>query len=110
MCQLNPLPLQKVMIKTRRFNSLLIIRLVSLLFPQKYAHLVPHPKSCVQRQTPTGFTFKGTRKSYPIVHLFQMFVIYVKHLSHKETQREMIAATMLDVLKARASTTVFICL
>ena len=38
------------------------------------------------------------------MHLFQMFVTYVKHLSHKETQREMIVATVLDVLKARAST------
>ena len=64
--------------------------------------LIQSPASKVQ--TPTDFAFKGTRKSYQIVHLFQMFVTYVKHLSHKEIQREMIVATMLDVLKARAST------
>lgn len=54
-------------------------------------------------QTPIGFASEDRKNLYQIVHLFQMFVTYVKHLSHGETQREIIVATVLYILKARAS-------
>ena len=60
------------------------------------------PASTVQ--TANGFTFQGGRKLYRIMHILQMFVTYVKHLSHGETPREMIVATVLYVLNTGAST------
>ena len=65
------------------------------------------PKVCTscpasKVKTPTSFTIKGEQRLYQIMHLFQMFVTYVNNLSHGDTPREMIVATVLYVLKARA--------
>ena len=73
----------------------------SCVFPVAPKVCISWPASKVQ--TPTGFYLQGWKKLYQIVHLFQMFVTYVKHLSHGETQREMIVATVLYIFKARAS-------
>ena len=53
-------------------------------------------------QTPAGFSFEGVAELYRIVHLLLLFVTYVKHISHVETTRE-IVATVLYVLKAGTS-------
>lgn len=66
------------------------------------------PKACTscaasKVQKPTGFNFEGGRRLYQVMHLFQMFINYVKHINHGETPREMILATILYILKTGAS-------
>ena len=65
------------------------------------------PKVCTscptsKVKTPTSFPIKGEQKLYQIMHLFQIFVTYVNNLSHGDTPREMIVATVLYIVKARA--------